>query len=140
MEPGWVRPAYLRAMCLVGVVVMAYGALGFVLGIVHTIAPDLQRQGDPIFRIASAIVNVAEPVYQQNQANSGNPEDPSVTEAFSRAKSELKNQAREAGINELLRGLVLALIGFGIFSFHWRRAEEVNPVARYAPPQPPTPI
>src|SRR5436853_7232029 len=122
MDPGWVRPTYLRAMCLVGIVVLAYGALGFALGIVHTAAPDLERQGDPIFRIVSAIVNVAEPVYRQSQANSGNPEDPSVNEAFSRAKSELKSQAREAGVNELIRGLVLALIGLGIFMFHWKRA------------------
>ncbi len=128
MEPSWIRPAYLRGMCAIGIIVLAYGLLGFVLGIVHTAAPDLQRQGDPIFRIASAIVNVAEPVYRQNQQNNGNTEDPSVTEAFSKAKSELTHQARQAGINELVRGLILSLIGLGVFLFHWQRAEEVRRV------------
>jgi hypothetical protein len=65
-------------MCLVGIVVMAYGALGFALGVIHTVAPDLQRQGDPIFRIASAIVAVAEPVYEESAINSGEGVDPAV--------------------------------------------------------------
>jgi hypothetical protein len=123
-------------MCLVGLVIFAYGMLGFVLGIVHTAAPNLQRQGDPIFRIASAVINVAEPVYKENQQNNGNPTDPTVEHAFSQARSELTHQARSAGINELIRGLVLALIGFGIFWFHWKRAEERPPLAPQQPVAP----
>ena len=61
MEPGWVRPAYLRIMCLVGIVVLGVGDWwDFVMGIVHVADPDLQRQSDPVFRIASAVVDVAQ--------------------------------------------------------------------------------
>ena len=63
MEPGWIRPAYLRIMCLVGIVVLGWGTVGFVMGIVHVVEPDLQRQSDPVFRIASAVVDVAKAAY-----------------------------------------------------------------------------
>jgi hypothetical protein len=122
-------------MCLVGIVIMAFGALGFALGVIHAAAPDLQRQGDPIFRIASAIVNVAEPVYQETATNSAEGVDPAVTQAFDEAHDELTSQARQAGVNELLRGLLLLAIGAVVFGFHWKRAEA--PYARTAPPSAP---
>jgi hypothetical protein len=145
MEPNWIRPAYLRVMCLVGIVVMAYGALGFALGAIHRVAPDLQRQGDPIFRIASAIVDVAEPVYREEAASSGEGADPAVTQGFDEAQDELTSQARQAGVNELLRGLLLLGIGAVVFGFHWKRAEApyarpAQPIApAYPPAAPPAP-
>ena len=118
MEPSWIRPAYLRIMCLVGIVIMAWGTVGFVMGIVHVAFPDLQRQSDPVFRIASAVVDVAQAaVAKQDQT------DPAVTDALDKAKSELDKQARKAGLNELVHGLVFALVGLAIFGFHWRKAE-----------------
>jgi hypothetical protein len=80
-------------------------------------------------RIASAVVNVAEPVYRANQENTGSPENPTVTTAFSEAKSELTKQAREAGINQIIRGALLLIIGLTVFGFHWRRAEAPFKVA-----------
>jgi hypothetical protein len=109
MEPNWVRPAYLRLMCLVGIVEMAYGLLGFVLGIVHVASPSLQRQSDPIFRIASAVVDVAQAAYAEEPD-----QNPTVIKALDKSKSELDRQARAAGLNELLRGFVLSGIGAAI--------------------------
>jgi hypothetical protein len=137
-------------MCLVGIVVMAYGTLGFALGVIHTIVPDLQRQDDPIFRIASAIVDVAEPLYRETAATSGEGVDPAVTQGFDEANDELTSQARQAGVNEFVRGLVLLGIGAVVFGFHWTRAEAPHartaqpsapaypPTAPPAPPGPPT--
>jgi hypothetical protein len=119
MEPGWIRPAYLRIMCLVGIVVLAYGMVSLVMGVVHVADPDLQRQSDPVFRIASAVVDVAKAAY----ANQTNP-NPTVIDALNNSKSELDRQARQAGLNELVHGLVFALVGLAIFLFHWRRAEQ----------------
>ncbi len=94
--------------------------------------------------VAAEIVNVAEPVYRENASNSEGGEDPAVIKGFSKAKSELRHQARQAGISELVRGLVLALIGAGIFLFHWKRAEApyrstVGAASASAPPNPPAP-
>ena len=122
MEPNWVRPTYLRVMSAIGIVLMAYGLLGFVMGVVHVADPDLQRQSDPIFRIASAVVDVANAAY----AKQSNP-NPTATDALSKAKTELDHQARQGGLNQLVRGLVLLLIGLGIFWFHWKKAEEPRP-------------
>jgi hypothetical protein len=119
MEPGWVRPAYLRIMCLVGIVVLAWGMVAFIMGIVHVADPDMQRQSDPVFRIASAVVDVAQAAYA-NQSD----RDPTVVDALNKSKGELDHQARQAGLNELVHGLVFALVGFAIFGFHWRRAEQ----------------
>ena len=136
MEPNWVRPAYLRLMCLVGIVVMAYGLLGFVLGIVHVASPSMQRQSDPIFRIASAVVDVARVAYAEETD-----QDPTVIKALDKSRSELDRQARAAGLNELVRGLVLSLIGAAILGFHWRRAERPSvmvPAGMVPAPGPPT--
>lgn len=128
MEPSWIRPAYLRIMCLVGIVILAWGTVGFVMGIVHVAFPDLQRQSDPVFRIASAVVDVAQAaVAKQDQP------DPAVTDALNKAKSELDKQARKAGLNELVHGLVFALVGLAIFGFHWRKAE-AQPVRAMSTP------
>jgi hypothetical protein len=136
VEPGWVRPAYLRLMCLVGIVVLAWGTVGFAMGIVHVADPGLQRQSDPVFRIASAVVDVAQAAYA-NQDN----RDPAVTEALAKSKSELDHQARQAGLNELVHGLIFAIVGLAIVAFHWKRAERPNvlamPAAQYSPAGPP---
>jgi hypothetical protein len=130
MEPSWIRPAYLRIMCLVGIVILAWGTVGFVMGIVHVAFPDLQRQSDPVFRIASAVVDVAQAAYAQQDQR-----DPAVTDALGKAKTELDKQARKSGINELVHGLVFALVGLAIFAFHWRKAEE-RPAVAAAPGAP----
>src|SRR5262249_24880821 len=86
---------------------------------VHVAFPDLQRQSDPVFRIASAVVDVAQAAYAQNDER-----DPAVTDALAKAKTELDKQARKAGVNELVHGLVFALVGLAIFAFHGRKAGE----------------
>ena len=77
-------------MCLVGIVVLAWGTVGFAMGIVHVADPGLQRQSDPVFRIASAVVDVAQAAYA-NQDQLG----PTVTEALrSRSRSSIIRRVR----------------------------------------------
>jgi predicted membrane channel-forming protein YqfA (hemolysin III family) len=140
MEPSWVRPAYLYLLSLVGVVVMAVGAVFVLLGVVHAISPELQRQGDPVFRAASAILDVAE-VYVR-EAGSEETLPPGVDDSLDEARAELDSQARHAGVNQLITGLIIFLVGAVVFGFHWRRAERGSRAAEGATARaagPPTP-
>ena len=126
--PNWVRPVYLYFLSFIGVLIAAFGALSFVLGLVHLIAPDL-HQGDPIFRISSAVIEVAQATIEASEASDSEDDfesssvPPEVGEALDSAKDEIRSQAREASLNELVRGLVLIGIGAGIYLFHNRKAE-----------------
>lgn len=130
MQPSWVRPAYLYLLSLVGVVVMAIGAVIFLLGIVHSVSPDLQRQGDPVFRAADALLDIAEVVVRE----SGEELPPGVEEGLDDARAELDTQARHSGINQLITGLIVFLVGALVFGFHWVRAERGSRLAQQPPP------
>jgi hypothetical protein len=134
MEPTWVRPAYMYLLCLVGVVLMAVGAVFALLGGVHLVSPELQRQGDPVFRAVSALLDLAEAVAGEVEAQ---PVPAEVEGALDEARNELDDQARYASINQLVTGLVMILVGAVVFAVHWRRAERDR-----TPPQPrePTPL
>jgi hypothetical protein len=140
MEPTWVRAVYLHLMALIGVVVIAFGVLGFALGVVHTAAPDL-KSGDPFTSIATSIVDIAGTV--ANSANNdGNNVPPSVTKGIASAKHELNRQSRDHSIDGMLHGLFMALIGFGIYSYHMRKTQAGQPrsairIPAAAPPMPP---
>lgn len=133
MEPAWVRPAYLYLLCLVGVVLMAVGAVFALIGGVHLVSPELQRQGDPVFRAVSALLDLAEAVAGEVEAQ---PVPPGVEGALAEARDELDTQARYAGINQLVTGLIIFLVGAVVFVFHWRRAERerTRPLARETVP------
>ena len=126
VEPRWVRPAYLHLVCLVGVLAMAIGAVLALLGAVHIVSPDLQRQGDPLFRALSSVLDVAEVVASEVTAETDEPLPPGVEEALDEARKELDNQARDAGSNELITGLIVFVVGGVIFRLHWRRAESLG--------------
>jgi len=129
VEPRWVRPAYLHLVCLVGVLAMAIGAVLALLGAVHLVSPDLQRQGDPLFRALSSVLDVAEVVASEVTAETDEPLPPGVEEALNEARKELDNQARDAGSNELITGLIVFVVGGVIFRLHWRRAESLGSAA-----------
>jgi len=134
MEPTWVRPAYLYLLCLVGVVLMAIGAVFALIGGVHLVSPELQRQGDPVFRAVSALLDLAEAVAGEVEAA---PVPPGVEGALGEARDELDTQARYAGINQLVTGLIMLLVGAVVFALHWRRAERERtppPARETAPP------
>jgi len=119
MEPTWVRAVYLHVMAFIGVVVIVFGVLGFALGVVHTADPDL-KGGNAIESIASSLVNIAGSV-ANDASNNGTNVPPAVTKGLSSAKSELRRQARNHSIDEMLRGLFMALLGLAVYLFHMKR-------------------
>lgn len=136
--PGWVRPVYLYFLCFVGIVLMAVGALGAVLGIAHLVSPDL-NQGDPVTRIATAVIDVADATLSDSSQDFGDTSD--ARDALGTARDEIDQQNRYAAANELLRGLVLAGIGVAIYLYHLRKIEpRPAPAAPAAAPVAPAPV
>lgn len=144
--PAWVRPVYLYFLCFVGIVVMAVGALGAVLGIAHLVSPDLS-QGDPVTRIATAVIDVADATLSDSSQDFGDTSD--ARDALGTARDEIDQQNRYAAANDLLRGLVLAGIGAAIYLYHLRKIEPrpapaapaagAAPTAAWAPAAPAAP-
>lgn len=113
MEPNWVRPVYLYLMSLIGVVVMALGSLGVAMGVVHLAAPKT-KQTDQLSRLVGGVVDIADNLSSDSLGRD-------EKKALHSVRSELNKQSRWSGTNELLKGLVIAGIGFGIYSFHQKR-------------------
>ena len=126
--PDWVRPVYLYFLSFIGVLIAALGVLTTLLGLVHVAAPDLDK-GDPIFRISSALIEVAQATIEASESTEGEGDfesssvPPEVNEALDSAKDEIASQTRQAALNDVIKGLVLIGIGAGIYLFHWRKAE-----------------
>ena len=57
-EASWVRSVYLYLMCVASVVLVGFGAIAFMLGLVHTIAPDLGHR-DTLDRVGIGLANIA---------------------------------------------------------------------------------
>jgi len=161
--PAWVRPVYLYFLCFVGIALAALGALTTVLGLAHLAVPSLS-QGDPLTRIATAVIDVADATLAAEEAadqaqadefedefgddfegtfDSGTDE---AREALSRARDEIDEQTRYSAANQLLQGLVLMGIGAAVYLFHFRRAERMGqptpaatPAAAPSVPPPPPP-
>ena len=136
--PSWIRPAFYYVACLVGILLGAWGALNTAQGVVHLIAPDIAQQGDPIARLASTAVNLidagvtaASDEFEDEIEDAGGEEAVDATDAvLESTRDELRSQARKAALDELLTGLILLGIGFGIYRYHWLRVEpEVEPTA-----------
>ena len=60
-EASWVRSVYLYLMCVASVVLVGFGAIAFMLGLVHTIAPDLGHR-DTLDRVGIGLANIASEV------------------------------------------------------------------------------
>jgi hypothetical protein len=162
-EASWVRSVYLYLMCLVSIVLVGFGAIAFVLGFVHTIAPDLGHR-DTIDRVGIGLANIASEVVDVlNEAEGGDSEafcrdvtdsdsdfedcmdDQGVSEdatdsiqnGIAEVKSELEGQIRNNSIDHMIRGLLLIGAGALLFHIHGRRTELF---ADGLIPKPPTPV
>lgn len=140
--PSWVRPAFYYLACLLGIVIAAWGALGASLGIVHLIAPDLGQQNDPIARLATTAVDLIDAgvTAAADEFDDPDAEDAldATDEVLQSTRTELRNQAREAALNDLLKGVILLAIGGVIYRYHWLRVEPEAEPERH-PTAPSTP-
>lgn len=113
-QPSWVRPVYLHVVALFGVALMAFGAIGVVMGVVHIASPDLKQQSDPISRLADAAVGVFGAAIPFEELGAEG------VEAFDAVDEELRRQARKAAANDLARSAVVALVGALLYRVHDR--------------------
>lgn len=148
-EASWVRSVYLYLMCLVSIALVGFGAIAFVTGAVHTIAPDLGHR-DTLDRVGIGIANIATNVVDViDEAQGGDTEefcrdvtdndedfqdclgdqelsgDPmsAIEDGIGEVRSELRNQIRNNSIDHMLRGLMLVGAGVLLFRIHGRRTE-----------------
>jgi hypothetical protein len=136
-------------MCVVSVVLVGFGAIALVLGLVHTIAPDLghrdtiDRVGIGVANIATSVVEVvneadggdsesfclevttSESSFQECLADQGFDEDATgaIEDGIGEVKSELQRQIRNNSIDHMIRGLLLIGAGVLLFHIHGRRTE-----------------
>ena len=148
-EASWVRSVYLYLMCIASVVLVGLGAIGFALGLVHTIAPDLGHR-DTLDRIGIGVANIASEVVDlvgetssedsesfcrdvtdsdsdfedcMDDQGSGDEAATAIQDGIGEVKSELQTQIRNNSIDHMIRGMLLIGAGLLLFQIHGRRTE-----------------
>lgn len=150
-EASWVRSVYLYLMCAVSVALVGVGAVMAVVGLVHTIAPDLGHR-DTIDRVGIGLANVASSVVdlmgegqldgaesycedvtdneddfqqcvEEEQSFNGGDEMESIQDGIGEVKDELRSQIRYSSIDRLIQGLLMVGAGVLLFRIHGRRTE-----------------
>lgn len=149
-ETSWVRSVYLYLMCVVSIALIAIGAVGAAVGIVHTIAPDLGHR-DTIDRVGIGLSNVATEVVGlvEDQQNAGVEEFcrdvtdsddefdecmedetggsaegmKAIRDGIAEVRSELRSQIRNNSIDRIIRGVLAIVVGWLLFRIHGRRTE-----------------
>ncbi len=131
--PPWVRPTFYYLACLIGILVGTWGAVNTAQGIVHVASPDIAQQGDPVARFATTILGLVDAgVNSAASQFEGSLDDESLdatNEVIEATEDELRSQARQAAIDELLSGLIFLGVGIALYLFHWRRVEPADPAA-----------
>ena len=148
-EASWVRSVYLYLMCAASVVLVGFGAIAFMLGLVHTIAPDLGHR-DTLDRVGIGLANIASDVVDVvSEAEGGDSEDfcrdvtdsdaafddcmadqgigddatTAIQDGIGEVRSELQSQIRNNSIDHMIRGMLAIVAGGLLFHIHGRRTE-----------------
>ena len=148
-EASWVRSVYLYLMCVASVVLVGFGAIAFMLGLVHTIAPDLGHR-DTLDRVGIGLANIAtEVVDVVSEAEGGDSEEfcrdvtdtdadfddcmadqgigddatTAIQDGIGEVRSELQSQIRNNSIDHMIRGMLAIVAGGLLFHIHGRRTE-----------------
>ena len=162
-EASWVRSVYLYLMCVASVVLVGFGAIAFMLGLVHTIAPDLGHR-DTLDRVGIGLANIAtEVVDVVSEAEGGDSEafcrdvtdsdaafddcladqgigddaTTAIQDGIGEVRSELQSQIRNNSIDHMIRGMLAIVAGGLLFHIHGRRTELF---ADGIIPKPPAPV
>jgi hypothetical protein len=136
-------------MTVVSIVLVGLGTVAFIVGLVHTIAPDLGHR-DTLDRVGIGLANIATEVVDiVNESSSGDSESfcrdvtnsnadfqdcmadeggngesaSAIQDGISKVKSELESQIRNNSIDHMIRGLLLVGAGLLLFKIHGRRTE-----------------
>lgn len=145
-ESSWVRSLYLYVMCVVSIALVAMGAVGFVVGAVHTAAPSLGHR-DTLDRVGIGLSNVGDKVLDlvaESQSGgveefcrdvtdndddfescmddeSGAGEMSAISDGIGEVRSELESQIRNNSIDRMIAGLLAIGVGLVLFRIHGRR-------------------
>jgi hypothetical protein len=148
-ESSWVRSVYLYLMCVVSIALIAAGAVGTVVGAVHTISPDLGHR-DTLDRVGIGISNVATKVVDLiNESQASDIEDfcrnvtdtdsdfddcvddetgggaqmAAIQDGIEEVRSELQSQIRNNSVDRVIRGVLMIGVGFVLFRIHGKRTD-----------------
>lgn len=142
----WIRPLYFYTLCLLANLVMLYGGVQLVLGLVNTVAP--RTDSSPITQIANAIVDV---VRETPGVLPPGQDGTSAQQGIDAVQKATDKQARSRGITRMITGIVILAAGTLTFAMARRQAEREDsgggrgaraaypggaPMAGYSPPGP----
>lgn len=151
-ETTWVRSVYLYVMCAVSVALVGLGAVGFAVGIVHAVAPDLghrdtlDRVGIGLSNIGSDVVDLfnegqldsirdyceeitddedelEECIEEEQSFESGGDELDSIQRGIGSVESELRTQIRNSSVDQMIKGALMIVAGVVLFRIHGKRTE-----------------
>lgn len=143
----WIRPLYFYTLCLLANLVMLYGGVQLVLGLVNTVVP--RTDNSPITQIVNAIVDVVRETPDALPAGTAGSSTQQGLDAVEKANDK---QARSRGITRMITGIVILAAGTLTFAMARRQAERQGsgggrgaqaaspggaPMAGYPPPGPP---
>ena len=149
-EASWVRSIYLYLMCAVSIALIGLGAVGSVVGLVHTVAPDLGHR-DTLDRVGIGLANIATSVVDlvdetqggdaegfcrdvteseedfeacvEDQSGGGAGQMSAIQDGISDVKDELRTQIRNSSVDQMIKGLLLVGAGLLLFRIHSSRTE-----------------
>jgi hypothetical protein len=151
-ETTWVRSVYLYVMCAVSVALVGFGVVGFAVGVVHAVAPDLGHR-DAIDRVGIGLSNIGSDVVdlfdegqldsirdycedvtddedeledcieEEQSFESGGDELESIQQGIGSVESELRSQIRNSSVDRMIKGALMIVAGLVLFRIHGKRTE-----------------
>jgi phospholipase C len=123
------RTLYLLAVSLIGLVVAASGVVLALVGVVHLAlpGPTARAGGQITLRDIARLPAATRAALTRALATH-----PRLLRALPASPTSI----RDRGLLQLLVGLILALVGGGIYAYHWSLASGYRPDRRRRPPQP----
>lgn len=149
-ETAWARSVYLYVMCAVSVALVLIGLSTAVVGIVHSIAPDLGHR-DTLDRVGIGLSNIGGEIVDlfdesmlsgvENYCRDITFDDEefeecvedeqelsassfgSIEEGIGEVRDELEGQIRNSSIDAVIRGILMVVGGVLLFRIHGRRTE-----------------
>ncbi len=149
-EASWVRSIYLYVMCAVSIALIGIGAVGSVVGLVHTVAPDLGHR-DTLDRVGIGLANIATSVVDlvgetqggdsgafcrdvtesqdefdacvEEESFGGGDQMTAIQDGISEVKDELRTQIRNSSVDQMIKGILLVGAGLLLFRIHSSRTE-----------------
>ena len=129
--PAWIRSLYLYLVCLAAALVMLFGLIQVVVGLVNTVVPRTDMT--PITQIANAVVDAVE-----DAAPRLGDTPPDFQQGIDAFRGAIDRQARNRGVARIVTGLVILAAGFVAHMLAWNRAnrEREGDLGRASAPAP----